>query len=186
MGLKMVFYPDPRLREVSKAVMPEDMTQIRETVPRMFEVMYRQRGVGLAGPQVGFMRRIIVANLTADPQNKAEEKVFLNPQIRKKSGSMFEDEGCLSLPGITAKIRRAAGVKAVYFDVEGQMWEVDCEGLCAKLFQHEIDHLDGVLMIDKMSAADIKQFKPLLRELEEDYKAKREPKHRRNAVPTEL
>ncbi len=180
MAPKMVYYPDPRLREESAPVGKEDLAKMREAAPGMFEVMYRHRGIGLAGPQIGLLKRIVVANIMGNVEHKDQEKVFLNPAIEKKSGTMNEFEGCLSLPGLSAQIRRSAQLKVTYYDLEGSMWEMDCEGLWAKLFQHEIDHLDGVLMIDKMSAADLKQFKPLLKELEEDFKAKRDPKRRRD------
>jgi peptide deformylase len=141
----------------------------------MFELMYLHRGIGLAGPQAGIPQRIVVANITGDPKQKSEEKVIINPEILDRGGVMNEEEGCLSLPGLSARIRRSARVKVRYRDADGQGWELDCEGLWAKLFQHEIDHLDGLLMIDKMSAADLRQWKPLLQELEEDFKSKREP-----------
>jgi len=176
----MVYYPDDRLREVSKPVGREHLPELAALVPEMLTVMYRHRGIGLAGPQVGLQRRILVANITGDGGQKDQERVFINPELKKKSGTMHEEEGCLSLPGLSAKIRRSSQVVVTYYDLDGAMWEMECEGLYAKLFQHEIDHLDGVLMIDKMSAADLKQFKPLLQELEEDFKAKREPRLRRD------
>lgn len=179
----MVYYPDPRLREVSTSVRREELAELAKLVPEMMEVMYRHRGIGLAGPQVGVMKRIVVANVAADREKKDEERIFINLEILKRSGTMHEEEGCLSLPGLSAKVRRSAQLTVSYYDLEGQMWEMECEGVYSKLFQHEIDHLDGVLMIDKMSAADLKQFKPLLKELEEDYSAKREPRRRRDAVP---
>lgn len=185
MALKIVYYPDARLRETSSPVGKADIAELKARLPEMFEVMYRHRGIGLAGPQVGIMKRIIVANLTGDRENRDEEKVFINLEIVKKSGVMVEEEGCLSLPGLSAKVRRSAVVAVRYFDIDGQGWELEAEGLLAKLFQHELDHLDGVLMIDKMSAADLKQFKPLLKELEQDFKYKREPRHRRDVVAKE-
>jgi peptide deformylase len=180
MTLKMVYYPDPRLREVSQPVGREHLAELAAQAPDMFAVMYRHRGIGLAGPQVGIQRRILVANITGDRQQKDQERIFINPEVTKKSGTMQEEEGCLSLPGLNARIRRSSNVIVAFNDIEGAMWEMECEGLYAKLFQHEIDHLDGVLMIDKMTAADLKQFKPLLKEMEDDFRAKREPRLRRD------
>jgi peptide deformylase len=182
MALEMVYYPDTRLTQRSKEI-TKLSDELRKMVPEMFEVMYRHRGIGLAGPQVGIMQRIIVANLTGSREQKGEEQVFINPRIVKKTGTMQEEEGCLSLPGLNAKIKRAAAVKVEFFDLEGQAWETEAEALYAKLFQHEIDHLDGVLMIEKMSAADLKTWKPLLKEMEEDFKAGRAPKRRRDRRP---
>jgi len=176
---RLVYFPDPILRTPSQPL--REVTQeLREAIPRMFELMYGHRGIGLAGPQAGIPLRIVVSNITGDPKQKSEEKVIVNPEILDRGGIMNEEEGCLSLPGLSARIRRSARVKVRYRDLDGQGWELDCEGLWAKLFQHEIDHLDGLLMIDKMSAADLRQWKPLLQELEEDFKSKREPARRRN------
>ena len=178
----MVYYPDPRLNEKSKEIAKLSADLLNQ-VPEMFEIMYKHRGIGLAGPQVGIMQRILVANLTGDREKKKDERVFLNPRIVTKSGAMHEEEGCLSLPGLNAKVKRAAAVKVEYYDIDGSGWEIEGEGLMAKLFQHEIDHLDGVLMIEKMSAADLKAWKPLLDEMEQDFKAGRAPVRRRDRQP---
>jgi peptide deformylase len=182
MTLEMVYYPDPRLRERSKEI-TKIPAELKKQIPEMFEVMYRHRGIGLAGPQVGVLQRIIVANIKGDPKEKETERVFINPQIVKKSGTMNEEEGCLSLPGLNAKIKRSSDLVVQFFDLDGQAWEMEVDGLYAKLFQHEIDHLDGVLMIDKMSAADLKAWKPLLAEMEEDFMAGRAPARRRDRRP---
>ena len=179
MALQMVYYPDPRLNERSKEI-AKLTAELAAQVPEMFDIMYRHRGIGLAGPQVGIMQRIIVANITGDREKKKEEKVFINPRVVSKSGTMLEEEGCLSLPGLNAKIKRAGEVKVDFYDLEGQGWEMEVDRLYAKLFQHEIDHLDGVLMIEKMSAADLKAWKPLLGEMEADFKAGRPPVRRRD------
>jgi peptide deformylase len=174
MDYRLVYYPDPRLREISRAVEKLD-DALREAVPAMFEIMYRARGIGLAGPQAGIGRRLIVANLTGDAQKKESEQVFVNPQILERGGEMREEEGCLSLPGMYVVVPRAERVRVRYQDLEGGTVERDAERLEAKLFQHEIDHLDGILLVDKMSPADLKQWAPLLKELEEEHEA-REPK----------
>jgi peptide deformylase len=182
MKLRLVYYPDPILRNPSAPV-KEVSKDLREAIPQMFEIMYGHRGIGLAGPQAGLAQRIVVANLFGDPKKKEEEKVFINPEILDKGGVMTEEEGCLSLPGLSAKIRRSAWVKVRYRDLDGQAWEIQVEGLWAKLFQHEVDHIDGLLMVDKMSAADLKQWRPLLQELEDDHAAKREPARKRTRRP---
>jgi len=182
MKLKLVYYPDPILRKPS-APIKEVTKELREAVPQMFEIMYLNRGIGLAGPQAGLPHRLVVANILGDPKKPEEEKVFVNPEILDRGGVMAEEEGCLSLPGLAAKIRRSAWVKVRYRDLDGQSWEIQVDGLWAKLFQHEVDHIDGLLMVDKMTAADLKQAKPLLQELEEDYAAKREPAKKRTRRP---
>jgi peptide deformylase len=168
--MELVYYPDPRLREVSKRIGAIDEA-LREAVPVMFDIMYRARGIGLAGPQAGLGRRVIVANLSGDPEEKDKEQVFLNPEVLERQGEKREEEGCLSLPGMAPLITRAEKVRVRYKDLGGQVVERDVEGLEAKLFQHEIDHLDGILLVDKMTAADKRQWAPLLRELEEEYEA---------------
>jgi peptide deformylase len=181
MDLRLVYYPDPRLRQPAKPVSKAD-DDLLQAIPRMFEIMYRTRGIGLAGPQVGIGRRFVVANLTGDPEQKDAEQVFVNPEIVERSGEMKEEEGCLSLPGIYPVIRRDARVVVRYQALDGKKVERPVEGLEAKLFQHEIDHLDGILIVDKMSPADKKQWAALLKELEDDFASDR-PKERKGRAP---
>src|SRR6185436_17555652 len=175
--MELVYYPDPRLRDVSKKISTIDQ-EILDAIPQMFEIMYKARGIGLAGPQAGLGRRIVVANLTGDPKEKDSEQVFINPEILGKEGDLREEEGCLSLPGMAAQVPRAEKVLVRYKDLHGKSIEREAEMLESRLFQHEIDHLDGILIIDKMTPADRKQWTPLLKELEEDFKANRKPKRR--------
>ena len=175
--MKLVYYPDPRLRESAKKVGKADAA-LREAVPKMFEIMYQARGIGLAGPQVGLGRRIVVANLEADPEKKEGEQVFLDPEILDRAGEMKEEEGCLSLPGMVAQIKRSEKLTVRYRDLDGNEITREVEGLEAKLFQHEIDHLDGILIVDKMGPADKKQWAGLLKELEEDFGAGKTPVRR--------
>jgi peptide deformylase len=169
--MELVYYPDPRLRDASRPIAKVD-DALRETVAEMFRIMYRARGIGLAGPQVGLSRRVVVANLSGDPEQKEAEQVFINPEIVERTGEKREEEGCLSLPGMAAMIVRAEKVVVRYSGLDGKPVERAAEALEAKLFQHEIDHLDGVLIVDKMTAADKKQWAPLLKELEQDFKTK--------------
>lgn len=169
--MELIYYPDPRLRERAEPIERVD-EEIRHAVPRMFEIMYRARGIGLAGPQVALGRRVVVANLAGDPKSKQTEQVFINPEILEKSGRMREEEGCLSLPGMVAVVPRAERVVVRYRTLEDRVVERAAEGLEAKLFQHEIDHLDGILLVDKMTPADRKQWAPLLKELEEQYQSR--------------
>lgn len=152
--------------------MKEIDEELRRVAAAMFEIMYRARGIGLAAPQAGLDRRIIVANLGGGPERKEGEQVFINPEILDRAGEICEDEGCLSLPGMSVKIPRAERVEVRYRDLDGKEIRRPAEGLEAKLFQHEIDHLDGVLIIDKMTSADRKQWAPFLKGLEEEYRSK--------------
>ena len=175
--MELVYYPDPRLRDVSKKITTIDQ-EILDAIPQMFEIMYKARGIGLAGPQAGLGRRIVVANLTGDPKKKDDEQVFINPEILDRSGKLKEEEGCLSLPGMAVQVPRAEKVLVRYKGVDGKFVEREAEMLESRLFQHEIDHLDGILILDKMTPADRKQNAPLIEELEEDFKANRKPKRR--------
>ena len=177
MELKLVYYPDPRLRRISDPIAKPD-AELKAAIPLMFEVMYKARGIGLAGPQVALNGRIVVANLSGDREKKEFEQVFINPEIVLRAGDLKEEEGCLSLPGMYAVIQRAEKIDVRYRDLEGNTVERTVEGLEAKLFQHEIDHLDGILILDKMTPADRKQWAPLLKEMEEDYEDKVPPRPR--------
>lgn len=176
MALHVLYYPDPRLRQACPPV--TDVEVIKPYIEPMFEAMYRYRGIGLAGPQVGVMHRVIVANITGKKEEKTEEKIFINPVVVDRGGDMREHEGCLSLPGIDAVIKRWESVTVEVSDLEGKRQRFEATGLWAKLFQHEVDHLDGILMIDKMSAADLKQWAWRLKELEEDFKNNVRREHR--------
>jgi len=148
----------------------------------MFDLMYRHRGIGLAAPQAGLGRRFFVANLSGDADRKDQERVFINPKILDRRGERREEEGCLSLPGLAPFIVRAGELRVRYTTLDGEAVERDVEGLEARLFQHEIDHLDGILLVDKMTAADKRQWAPLLRELEEEYEAGLKKKPRGKAA----
>src|SRR5581483_99465 len=170
--MELVYYPDPRLRDVSKKIAAVD-PQVVEAIPQMFEIMYKARGIGLAGPQAGLGRRVVVANLSGDPKKKDEEQVFINPEILGKAGELREEEGCLSLPGLAAQIQRSERCLVRSQDLKGKTVEREVEMLESRLFQHETAHLDGILIVDKMSPADRKQWGALLKEMEEDFKANR-------------
>lgn len=172
--MEIVYYPDPRLREVAKPIEKID-DKVKEVAKEMFNVMYENRGIGLAGPQVGFGYRVVVANLIGKPDG---EKVFINPEIIKKSGKVEGEEGCLSLPGIVAVLKRAEKVIVDVTSLDGKRERMEADGLYAKLFQHEIDHLDGILIVDKMSSAEKKLYADKIFELEDDFKQNRKRKHK--------
>jgi len=152
MALRHVLqFPDPRLKKVSEPV-SEVTDAIRELAADMCDVMYDEPGIGLAAPQVGEAIRLIVVD-TAWTEEDAERSplVLINPEIVEREGKVTWTEGCLSVPDFTADVERAARVKLRATDLDGKPVEIDAEELQAVCFQHEIDHLDGVLFIDRIS-----------------------------------
>ena len=148
--LEILKYPDPRLREVGEPV--EEVTdEIRALVESMAETMYDAPGCGLAATQVGVKKRIFVIDIAGDDE-PSDLKVFINPEILEASGNQSWDEGCLSFPGATEEIRRAEKVSVRALDQHGKPFELNADGLMAIAIQHENDHLDGILMIDKLNA----------------------------------
>ena len=145
----IVKFGNPVLEKPSEKVTVFD-EELKKLVEDMFESMYAARGVGLAAPQIGISRRIAVVDVTfkEDPDAKL---VLINPEIIHKEGKQNEEEGCLSLPEIREKVSRAERVRVRAQDVEGNWFEIDGEELLARAFQHEIDHLDGILFIFRVS-----------------------------------
>lgn len=144
----ILIHPDPRLKKVCPPV--ESITdEIRELGRDMLDTMYDAPGVGLAGPQIGVMKRIITMDCTKDAEAEPQPMVLVNPEITWSSeeGSTYE-EGCLSIPDQYAEVERPARVRVRWTDLEGQEREQEFEGLWATCVQHEIDHLDGKLFID--------------------------------------
>jgi peptide deformylase len=143
-------YPDPRLREAAKPVEVVD-DSIRALIADMAETMYDAPGVGLAANQIGALLRIFIIDI-AEEDAPSELKVFINPEITKLEGTQMWQEGCLSFPGVSEEIKRAERVKVTATNEHGQPFELEADGLLAVAIQHENDHLNGVLMIDKFNA----------------------------------
>ena len=150
MILKIVKYPDPVLQQKGDVV-TEFNDELRQFVADMFETMYASQGIGLAAQQVGVAKRVTVIDLSQG-KNPEEKLVLINPEIILSEGRQYEEEGCLSFPEIREKVVRAAKVRVRAQDENGKWFEMDGEELLARAFQHEIDHLDGVLFIFRMSA----------------------------------
>ncbi len=150
MILKIVKYPEPVLQQPGEPV-TEFNDELRQFVADMFETMYSAQGIGLAAPQVGVSKRVTVIDLSMGkyPEQKL---VLINPEITFQQGKQYEEEGCLSFPEIREKVQRAAKVKIRAQDERGKWFEMDGEELLSRAFQHEIDHLDGMLFIFRMSA----------------------------------
>ena len=146
----IVKFPDPILQRPAEPVTVFD-EDLKKLVDDMFESMYLAHGIGLAAPQIGIPKRITVIDLSF--QKTPEDKIALiNPEVVTKEGKIFEEEGCLSLPDIREKVARSAKVKIRAQDVEGNWFEREADELLARAFQHEIDHLDGILFIFRISA----------------------------------
>ena len=150
MILKIVKYPEPVLSQPGEPV-TEFNDELNKLVEDMFETMYASQGIGLAAPQVAVAKRVTIIDLSQgkDPEQKL---VLVNPEIIFREGKQYEEEGCLSFPEIREKVQRAATVKVRAQDLKGTWFEMDGEELLSRAFQHEIDHLDGMLFIFRMSS----------------------------------
>lgn len=146
---KILTFPDPELKKKSAPVTVID-DALRELVRDMAETMYDAPGVGLAAPQIGVHQRVIVIDVApeSEPPNLI---VAINPVIVQADGESYEEEGCLSVPKYAANVRRHARIVANYLNLQGEEVSCKAEGLLAVAFQHEIDHLDGILFVDHIS-----------------------------------
>ncbi|ADR19846.1 peptide deformylase [Calditerrivibrio nitroreducens] len=148
MLLEILKYPDPRLRVKCKPVDKFD-EELKKIVNDMAETMYNAPGVGLAAPQVGIDKRLFIIDISKE---KNDLKVFINPTILKKEGEICDEEGCLSVPGEYANVTRAEVVEAVAQDINGNEFIIKADGLMARAIQHELDHLNGTLFLDRLPA----------------------------------
>ncbi|MFO0609062.1 MAG: peptide deformylase [Polyangiales bacterium] len=142
-------YPDKRLRDKALPVAVVD-DDIRKLCDDMAETMYAAPGVGLAAPQIGVSKRIFVIDI-ASADEKSDLRVFINPEFVERDGETVWEEGCLSFPGIHEEVQRAAKVTVRATGLDGKPFEVSAEGLLAIAIQHEYDHLEGTLMVDRVS-----------------------------------
>jgi peptide deformylase len=171
--LQIVKYPHPALRYRSRPVTQID-ADLRAAVQEMFGLMYAARGVGLAANQVALPYRFFILNVTAEPEQKDKELVFINPVIVKRHSSIEDDEGCLSLPGLYSKVRRARKIKVQAYNLEGELVEYEVEDLLSRAIQHEADHLDGKLFIDYLDSLALHPMKDKLREFEQQFRQAQE------------
>jgi len=146
---KIIKYPDPVLMQKADPVTVFDKN-LHTLVEDMFETMYVEQGIGLAAPQIAILKRLTVIDVSFK-KNPEEKIVLINPEIIEREGKQLEEEGCLSLPEIREKVARAAWVKLRAQDEHGEWYEYEGEELLSRAFQHELDHLDGVLFIDRIS-----------------------------------
>jgi len=163
--MEVAIYPNPVLKVKAKPI-EEINNEICQIAEEMLETMYDACGIGLAAPQVGLSIRLIVLDVTGE---KTGERVFINPLIVEEKGEILEEEGCLSFPDVTGKIIRSQYVKVVAYNLKGERLEIEAEGLIGRAWQHEIDHLNGCLFIEKMTPASTIANQPKLKELELTY-----------------
>ena len=173
MAMKIVHYPHPALRRPAKPLTTIDK-KIHLHVGSMLDLMYEAKGLGLAATQVALPYQLLVVNVSGDPAQKDKEAVYINPTIVERKGSQEGDEGCLSFPGLFQKVRRAKTVKVQAYNLKGDLLEITAHDLEARAWQHELDHLNGVLFIDKMgpiaklgARSDLKSFEAEFKKAQE-------------------
>ncbi|MCF3945881.1 peptide deformylase [Acidiphilium sp. AL] len=147
----ILIVPDKRLRMKARKIVPADRAEAARIIPGMFAAMYKAPGIGLAATQIGVPLRLVVLDL--GPDGEPVPLVLINPEITHESvEQVTREEGCLSLPGQYADVTRPARITASFEDLEGKRHTIDADGLLAACIQHEIDHLDGILFVDHLSA----------------------------------
>jgi peptide deformylase len=165
--LTIIHYPDPRLLRRSRSVSQFDAS-LKGLADRMFQLMRESRGVGLAAPQVGVNIRMFVMNPTGQ---EGDDRIYINPELLELTGEEEAEEGCLSLPGVHVNVLRATAAHLKAQDLEGKAIERQETGYPARIWQHEIDHLNGTLLIDRMGAVARMSHRRVLKDLEAQYAA---------------
>jgi peptide deformylase len=163
--LRIIFYPDPRLKKVSVPVETFD-EKLKALATRMLELMRANRGVGLAAPQVGVNLRMFVMNPTGEP---ADDRAYVNPVLTEAEGSEEAEEGCLSLPGIHINVDRSKHMRMQARDLDGNPIDQTETGYVARIWQHEFDHLNGIMLTNHMGTVAKMTNRRVLKELEEAY-----------------
>ena len=171
--MKIVQYPHPALRYDAVPLTALD-EKVRRYAAEMLELMYGAKGLGLAATQVALPYQLFVANFAGDPQQKEHERVYINPVILERKGSVEGEEGCLSFPGLFQKVRRAKTVRVQAYNLNGELVEEQASDLASRVLQHEIDHLHGILYIDKMGTIARLASRSALKEFERDFQKARE------------
>uniref|UniRef100_A0A0G4HD43 Peptide deformylase n=1 Tax=Chromera velia CCMP2878 TaxID=1169474 RepID=A0A0G4HD43_9ALVE len=173
-GLSIIKYPDPRLRAHNEEISYFKGYGLTEVVGKMWKLMYKANGVGLAAPQVGINKRLMVFNESGNPRNKSKEMVLLNPQIvARGENERAGPEGCLSFPGVGGQVKRSTSIQVEYQTLTGEKKKREFRGFEAVVFQHEYDHLDGVLFIDRLFKPDeVEKAEQPLQVLKDDWREK--------------
>jgi peptide deformylase len=171
--MQILQYPHPTLRRASKPLRRVD-AELREMVREMFRLMYEHKGIGLAANQVDLPYRLFITNVTGNPAQAHNEMVFVNPVITRRRGMQEAEEGCLSIPGLYGQVSRPNQVAIEAYDLSGQVICCECQGMMARVVQHENDHLDGVLFIDKLSPTSLAELREELEAFELEFQSRRE------------
>ncbi len=165
--LRIIYYPAPILSRTTETVEKFD-DALRALATRMLALMKEVKGVGLAAPQVGSGIRLFVCNPTGE---EGDDMVCVNPKLTELTGATEEEEGCLSIPGVTVTVRRATEVVLERRNLDGRIVTQRATDLLARIWQHEADHLDGRLIVDQMSAADEITNRRAIKQLKEQHQA---------------
>ena len=148
--LEILKYPDERLKQLSKPV--DDFgSKLHKLLDEMAVTMYASNGIGLAAPQVGKLSRFFLIDLGTEEKSQKKLHEFINPELSNGKGKIIYEEGCLSIPGLTEEVKRSETITVTYQDRRGKTHELVAEGLLAVAIQHENDHLDGILFLDRLS-----------------------------------
>jgi len=167
MPTRLIYYPDPILKRRAAPLSTID-GGVREKIREMFNILYQEKGIGLAAPQVGWSVRLFIANITGNP-DPSQERVYINPRITAAEGEIREEEGCLSIPEVRGVVSRSRWVSVKAQDLEGASFEEEASDLGARVIQHELDHLDGILFISRLSSTDRLMVNKALKKLEVEY-----------------
>jgi peptide deformylase len=171
--MRIIKYPHPTLRHKSKPLRRVD-SELRSMVGEMLDLMYANEGIGLAANQVDLPYRLIVMNIKSEQAAKEEEYVFINPVITQRKGMAEDREGCLSFPEIYAPVRRPESIVVNAYNLAGEEITWELSGLYARAVQHECDHLDGILFIDRLSPSNFLAVKEALADMEAAFYGERQ------------
>uniref|UniRef100_A0A7C4NTG7 Peptide deformylase n=1 Tax=Thermodesulfobacterium geofontis TaxID=1295609 RepID=A0A7C4NTG7_9BACT len=155
--MEILIFGNPILREKAKPVENID-GELKETINKMAEIMYKAKGIGLAANQVGILKRFFIMDVS-QKEGKNKLEVYINPEIVSTEGETIYEEGCLSIPGYFAPVKRYAKIYIKAYDIDGNLIERELDEISAIVFQHEYDHLDGILFIDRLSPIRKQLFK---------------------------
>lgn len=171
--MQIVPYPHPALRYKSVPVRAIN-ADLRNTVAEMFDLMYAANGIGLAANQVALPYQLFIINLTADPEQADEEVVFINPVIKKRRGQVVGEEGCLSFPELFGPVERSAEITVEAYNLRGELISYDLNELAARAVQHENDHIEGMLFIDRMTEEERLKVEPVVNDFINQFRGKQQ------------
>jgi len=170
--VQIINYPHPTLRHKSKVIHRVD-AELRDIVREMFSLMYEAKGIGLAANQVDLPLRLFVINSAGDPE-EGEELVFINPVISQPEGQAESEEGCLSIPGVSAPVSRPSQIHVEAYNLQGKQFRATLSDIMARVVQHENDHLDGILFTDRVATANKLDLEQTLDELAIEFQSQRD------------